>query len=97
MKASNHLGGLVAGETGHGGLRSAACTFPACTLAAGGRVRGGWARAGRARRRAGEGVAAARRRHGKRVRVRVRERSYLALCTRSLPSVRDRALGKDFF
>jgi hypothetical protein len=36
----------VAGETmGHGGLRSAACTFPTCTLAAGGRVRGGRARA----------------------------------------------------
>jgi hypothetical protein len=40
----------VAGETtGRGGLRSAACTFPACTLAVGGRGRGGWASA-RARR-----------------------------------------------
>jgi hypothetical protein len=40
---------------GRGGLRSAACTFPACTLAAGGRVRGGQVSA----RRAGEGTATA--------------------------------------
>ena len=58
--------------------------------------RGGRGAAAGARRPAAWRGARARRGDGNGVRERVRRRSYQVLFTRSLPSVRDLALGKDF-